>query len=192
MKVAYADPPYIGQAKRLYGKHKDYQGEVDHKDLIDRLCDEFPDGWALSLSCQALQYILGLCPDDVRVLSWTKRYHGFLAGIRLQYCWEPVILKGGREGPHIKGDPTLRDWVDASPEGFTFRKMPQNHVRGKKPQKFCFWLFDCLGLQPGDTLVDLYPGTGAVGRAWERYQQDYGMVRCGQRLMFSNESWKGV
>lgn len=186
MKVAYADPPYIGQAKKVYGKHKDYQGEVDHKDLIGRLCDEFPDGWALSLSCQALQYILSLCPDDVRVLSWTKRYHGFLAGIRLQYCWEPVILKGGRQGPHIKGDPTLRDWVDASPEGFTFRKMPQNHVRGKKPQNFCFWLFDCLGLQPGDTLVDLYPGTGAVGRAWERYQQDYGMVRRGQRLMFSN------
>jgi len=120
-------------------------------------------------------------------MSWVKRSHGFLAGVRLQYCWEPVILKGGREGPHRKGDPTLRDWVDASLEGWTFRQMPENHVRGKKPQKFCFWLFDCLGLQPGDTLVDLYPGTGAVGQAWEQYQQDYGMVRYGQRLMFSNE-----
>jgi hypothetical protein len=96
MKVAYADPPYIGQAKKHYGKHHHYQGEVDHKDLIERLNTEFPDGWALSLSCQSLQYVLSLCPSDVRVLAWVKKYHGFLAGIRIQYGWEPVILRGGR------------------------------------------------------------------------------------------------
>lgn len=39
MRVAYADPPYPGQAKRHYGKAGDpYEGvveEVDHAELID-------------------------------------------------------------------------------------------------------------------------------------------------------------
>ena len=29
MRFAYSDPPYIGQAKKLYGKHRDYAGEFD-------------------------------------------------------------------------------------------------------------------------------------------------------------------
>jgi hypothetical protein len=42
IRFAYADPPYIGQSKRLYGDHPDYAGEVDHAELIDRLMAEFP------------------------------------------------------------------------------------------------------------------------------------------------------
>jgi hypothetical protein len=30
VKIAYADPPYPGQAKKHYGDHPDYAGEVDH------------------------------------------------------------------------------------------------------------------------------------------------------------------
>ncbi len=30
-------------------------------------------------------------------------------------------------------------------------------------------MFDCLGAAAGDELVDLFPGSGAVGRAWQRY-----------------------
>jgi len=37
---------------------------------------------------------------------------------------------------------------------------------GRKPIAFCAWLFDCLGMVPGDTLDDLFPGTGIVARAW--------------------------
>ncbi|WP_244295086.1 hypothetical protein [Paracoccus versutus] len=36
MKIAYADPPYIGCA-HLYRDHPDYAGEVDHVRLIERL-----------------------------------------------------------------------------------------------------------------------------------------------------------
>lgn len=49
MRVAYADPPYIGQSAKHYRNHPDYAGEVDHLALIDRLVSEYPDGWALSL-----------------------------------------------------------------------------------------------------------------------------------------------
>ena len=48
MRFAYADPPYPGQARRHYKHHPDFDGEVDHGALIERLMDEFPDGWALS------------------------------------------------------------------------------------------------------------------------------------------------
>jgi len=34
VKIAYADPPYIGCA-HLYRDHPDYAGEVDHPALID-------------------------------------------------------------------------------------------------------------------------------------------------------------
>ena len=49
VKFAYADPPYIGQAKRHYS-HDPNCAEVDHAELIAQLCSEFPDGWALSAS----------------------------------------------------------------------------------------------------------------------------------------------
>jgi hypothetical protein len=45
MKIAYADPPYVGCAE-LYRDHPDYGGEVDHVALVARLQDEF-DGWVL-------------------------------------------------------------------------------------------------------------------------------------------------
>jgi len=37
LSMAYADPPYPGQAKRHYGDHPDYAGEVDLGALIERL-----------------------------------------------------------------------------------------------------------------------------------------------------------
>jgi hypothetical protein len=37
---------------------------------------------------------------------------------------------------------------------------------GRKPVAFCAWLFDLLGMVPGDELVDLFPGTGIVARSW--------------------------
>src|SRR5262252_4412119 len=66
-RLAYADPPYPGQAKRLYGPHPDYAGEVDHAALIGRL-NEF-DGWALSTSNRSLADMLALTGPQ-RVLAW--------------------------------------------------------------------------------------------------------------------------
>jgi hypothetical protein len=40
---------------------------------------------------------------------------------------------------------------------------------GMKPPQFSVWMFDLLGAGPGDVLDDLYPGSGAVGLAWDRY-----------------------
>ena len=90
MKFAYADPPYIGQASRHYNCP-----EVDHEKLIQRLIDEFTDGWALSLSAPSLARILPLCPDGYRVGVWVKTFCAFKRTVRPAYGWEPVLFWGG-------------------------------------------------------------------------------------------------
>lgn len=170
IRVAYADPPYMGQAKKHYDGHRDYAGEVDHAELIEWLSRDFPDGWALSCSGQSLQHLLQIAPKGVRVAAWFKPWSNMLPGIRMQFSWEPVIVAGGRLGRHVKGDALLRDWVMANPDGYTFRAIEEDAVIGRKPQRFAFWLFDALGLQANDELVDLYPGNGAIGSAWSAWR----------------------
>lgn len=40
-------------------------------------------------------------------------------------------------------------------------------LTGAKPEAFCRWVLDLLNFQPGDTLDDLFPGTGVMGRMVE-------------------------
>jgi hypothetical protein len=171
MRFAYADPPYLGCAVKFYGKlHPDaaqYDRVEKHGELIQRLSDEYPDGWAYSLHSPSLRHILPLCPIDVRVGAWVKPFHVFKKGVRPAYAWEPLIYRGGRNAHHPPppkgGDATTpRDWVSAN---ITLKK----GLTGAKPPEFCFWLFDLLGMHRGDEFVDLFPGSGAVGRAWSAW-----------------------
>lgn len=52
------------------------------------------------------------------------------------------------------------------------RTTDPHRVIGAKPAAFCRWIFDLLGAQPGDTLDDLFPGSGAITRAWHTYIQE--------------------
>lgn len=160
-RFAYADPPYVGQAKKHYGDHPDFGGEVDHKALLADL--ESFDGWALSLSMKSLPAIAKLVPDDVLILSWVKPISPPMGDKRI-YSWEPVILKPLRR-PAV---PT-RTHLVLSPPQFTFRARPVEHVIGEKPEGFCHWLFACAGLTPEDDFEDFFPGSGAVGRAWAQF-----------------------
>lgn len=164
MRFAIADPPYVGQSAKHYGHHPDYAGEVDHEALIQRLVADFPDGWALCCSSPSLRYLLPLCPEDVRVMAWVKPFCSFKPGVNPAYAWEPVLVYGGR--PRTRGMNTVRDWLAAN---ITL----QRGLSGVKPDAFCYWLFEVLGMQAGDELADLFPGSGAVSRAWERYQQQF-------------------
>ena len=154
MKFAYADPPYIGQARKHYASE-----EVDHAALIERLIGEFPDGWALSLSSPTLKQVLALCPDDVRVMAWVKPFASFKPNVNPAYAWEPVIVRGGRK--RTREQLTVRDWISAP---ITLRR----GLAGAKPEAFAFWLFEVLNMEPLDELCDLFPGTGAVTEAWEK------------------------
>lgn len=160
MRFAYADPPYIGQAKKHYS-HDVRCAEVDHAALIQTLASEYLDGWALSCSSPSLQQILALCPPDVRVMAWVKPFCAFKASVNPAYAWEPVIVRGGRK--RTRQQPTVRDWVS---ESITLRK----GLCGAKPKEFCYWMFDVLNVHDGDTLADLFPGTGIVTACLANYQ----------------------
>lgn len=149
MRMAYADPPYPGFARALYGKP-----EVDHAALIASLSAEY-DGWALSTSAAALRDVLPLCPAGVRVCAWVKPIGAAPATWGIHNTWEPLIVSPGRS---LR--PGKRDWLAAQPA------RRGGDLVGRKPLAFCRWLFAMLGLLPGDTLMDLFPGTGIVGRAW--------------------------
>ena len=158
MRFAYADPPYIGQAKRHYGSE-----EVNHEDLIRNLCSGLYDGWALSCSSPTLFQILSLCPKDVRVGAWVKPFCSFKPGVNPAYAWEPVIFRGGRKlGRDV---PTVRDWVSAN---ITLKK----GLSGAKPVAFCEWLIALLGINQTDELIDLFPGTGIVSEVFEHLQME--------------------
>lgn len=170
MRFAYADPPYPGQAKRLYGKHQDYAGEVDHGHLVGRLVSDYPDGWALSTGSKMLAEVLALCPAGTRVMAWCKP-NGPKFNVSLQFWWEPVLVCGGR--PRPKNAPALADYLVHPPEQWTREARADRaagvHVIGQKPRVFCRWVFEALGAQRGDTLDDLFPGSGAVGREWDAW-----------------------
>jgi hypothetical protein len=164
-RFAYADPPYPGNAERLYGDHPDYGGEVDHAELIAELERNFPDGWALSTGALNLRYVLPLCPEDVRVGAWVKPMTTLRPTVAVQYGWEPVIFRGGR--PRMReADPYVVDWLAASPPQ---HRQIAGGLIGMKPREFCFWVFDMLGARPGDELEDLFPGSGAVAEAWRSF-----------------------
>lgn len=156
MTFAYADPPYLGQARKHYGPEA---REVNHPLLIAHLA-EF-DGWALSLSSPSLDEILPLCPKPYRVCAWVKPFAAFKANVTQAFAWEPVIVKPVRTRP--RSDPTVRDWVSAP---ITLGR----GVHGAKPAEFCRWLFDFAGLTADDELCDLFPGSGAVTREWQRWR----------------------
>ena len=40
---------------------------------------------------------------------------------------------------------------------------------GAKHAAVCRWIFTLLGAGPGDSLDDLFPGSGAISRAWAAY-----------------------
>ena len=164
MRAAYADPPYLGLAAKFYGHlhpdAADYDRPEMHRALIERLNDEY-DCWAMSLHSPALHVILPMCPPDVRVMAWTKTWCSFKPGRKdAHMAWEPVIVRGGR--PQAKRLHAVRDYCATG--------ISNNGFKGSKPAAMLFWLFDVLNLEPTDEFHDLFPGSGAVTHAWERWR----------------------
>jgi hypothetical protein len=173
MRFAYADPPYLGCASyygHLHPEAADYDRIETHRQLIADL-GRF-DGWALSLHTPSLKHLLPLCPATARVMAWVKPFASFKPSVRVAYAWEPVIVHGGRRRPRTS--PTVRDWVAASitlKRGFV----------GAKPETFAYWLFEVLGAEPGDEFTDLFPGSGAVSRAWDAWRAQGSLLRRPRR-----------
>ena len=163
MKFAYADPPYLGCGKRIYGKHHPeaelWDDPMTHIELVERLMDEFSDGWAISLHEPSLKFYCRIIPDDARVCAWAKTMHQIWWNVTVQYSWEPVILYGGRKEKNRK--PMVRDH-------FIGARSNRKGLEGSKTDAFNDWILDLLNYQPGDQMVDLFPGSGGMARAVDR------------------------
>lgn len=178
MRVAYADPPYPGCA-HLYKDHPDYAGEVDHAVLLWQLSTYY-DGWLLHTNSTTLPLVLSLCEaariEDFRIMAWVKPFAAFKRNVSVAYAWEPVLVKPCRK-PVVDESMVYRDWIA---EPITM----QRGLTGAKPERVCHWAFNVLGMEPSDELVDLFPGSGAVTRAWESWKAqpalDFGIPRKAQ------------
>ena len=166
MRFAYADPPYVGQALKHYGPEA---REVNHALLFAHLA-EF-DGWACSLSSTSLIHVARLqwpdgsyaLPENTRIGAWVKPFASFKKGVDPAYAWEPVLFSTPRKWS--REQLTCRDWVGAS---ITLKR----GTSGAKPEAFCRWLFDLLGMTREDEFVDLFPGSGAVSHAWQAWRAE--------------------
>ena len=149
---------------------------MDHLELIRRLEADYPDGWALSTSAAALRDVLPMCPASTRVCVWRRRTRPTRSRRALS-AWEALLVAGGRELQTERPQEVLdvldyRGRYDAFPGALV----------GMKPPEFAVWMFAQLGAQAGDELADLFPGSGAIGRAWALYTQPAGPARsCGTR-----------
>ena len=181
MKIAYADPPYIG-CTHLYRDHPDYAGEVDHVRLIERL-DRNYDGWILHAAATP-RSIATLAPlverTGARWMAWVKGFAAFKRNIPVAFAWEPVIVKAARK-PVVSKRLVMRDWIQ---ESITLRR----GLTGAKPEAVCHWAFEMVAARPDDTLDDLFPGTGAVTEAWRTWRLKFALpgepaarsaARCG-------------
>lgn len=173
MRLAIADPPYLGRSNRWYGDGRgssggrhvaDHHPEARvwdtaeaHRDLVRRLLDEF-DGWAIAAAPDSLPVYLGACVGVVpRVMVWHRR-NAPPSGSRVGSMWEPVILRvpDGRSA-HGTGL-EVSDVLDAA--------APRRGFAGSKPDAWTRWVLDALGYRPGeDEVIDLFTGSGAVADA---------------------------
>jgi hypothetical protein len=180
VRFAYADPPYLGCGK-LYAAHHpdahDWDDVETHRSLVARLCSDYPDGWAMSLSAPSLEVIKPMCPPDSRTGVWVKPFAIFKPNVNPAYAYELVIFRGGRE--FTRDDPTVRDWIAAN---ITLRR----GLTGAKPRDFCRWIFQLLNARKGDDFDDLFPGTGAVAAAWAEWCCD--LVNRDQNLFAGMEA----
>jgi hypothetical protein len=166
---------------------------VDHAALLSRLATY--DGWALSTSARALPAVLALAVAQdlpVRVAAWVRGPRPHATARHAVNAWEPVIYvpvasAGTRDGSAAAAHDTSRGpgagatrRVDVLTYGVSPMVTLPTRVIGAKPAAFCRWMFDLVGATPGDTLDDLFPGSGIVGKSWALFagsEQTKGPVR---------------
>lgn len=163
LRLAIADPPYMGLAKRYYGDQPTYAGEVDHAALLSRLATY--DGWALACSSRSVPTILALAVAQglsVRLAIWHRRRAPHPTA-RLVTAYEGVVFVPARS---VAGGSTERITDVLIGVDAPRRPTLPGSVIGMKPPRWSAWVFQLLGATAGDTLDDLYPGSGMVSRAW--------------------------
>lgn len=187
MKLAIADPPYLGRAARHYGPGASsvtefgsgparaargwapsHRGTTEHPDAAAwddpathvELIGQLCaeyDGWAVAMWPTSLPLYLAHAPVGARVCPWVK-VRPVPGGSRVITSWEPVLVLIPPGRKARAPGMQVRDSLTADPAR-------NGHV-GAKPAEWTRWVLDLLGFDPAaDTVSDLFPGSGAVSRA---------------------------
>ena len=162
MKLAYADPPYLGMGKKMYGKlHPEahiWDEKETHLNLMSQLQAEY-DGWALSCNPKDLKWLLPESPDESRLAVWMKPFANWRPGYRVQYTWESVLFKPSRpKKGYGKGVESVRDHLVCN---IALKK----GLSGAKPDLFNDWILELLNYELEDEVVDFFPGTNGIAEA---------------------------
>ena len=179
MRLAIADPPYLGRADTWYGNNHNlgtgcypadkhpkahiWDNPQTHIDLARNLNDNY-DGFAIACTPHSLSTYLSVLETGsstgIRVMAWIKP-NAMPGGNRLTLSWESVIIKmiadrkGRNKGKH------MRDYHIAP--------APRKNFTGSKPESWTHWLLDAIGYQKGDEVIDLFKGSGSVDTAINTY-----------------------
>lgn len=175
MRLAIADPPYLGRGQRWYGTGArntssrgvilpDFHpeaGEWDdprrHVQMVQELTRDF-DGWAIAASPDSLDLYLEACPHDVRVMVWV-RGNALPSGARVNAKWEPVIV-------YIPAERRARREHLMPVDDVLIRGVQGIGFAGSKPPEWTRWVLTALGFDPAvDEVHDLFPGSGQVAAA---------------------------
>lgn len=185
MRLAIADPPYLGRADRWYGdgrgpgrasttapgtgrngrkpdRHPDaaYWDTLEaHVGLILNLENQF-DGWAMAAHADRVHELMAAAPARARMCVWV-RPNAMPGGARLVNRWEPVIVR--------PPDSRIGRGSGVSVSDVLVEPVRRNGFLGSKPAAWTRWVLTLLGARPGDTVVDLFPGSGAVEREIAHY-----------------------
>jgi len=166
VRLAYADPPYLGRCSYYDHDHRRpyacWNDIGTHRELLFNLEREY-DGYIMHMSVPTLAGLeLGAYPD-ARLCAWVKPFASFKPNQTVGYAWEPVLIKPLRPARVVGASEVMRDWIS--------ERMAQKGFTGGKPERVCHWAFDVAGLEPNDELIDLFVGSGAVARAWLTWMQ---------------------
>jgi len=175
MKLAIADPPYLGRANRWYGngcgdgygigradEHPEaylWDKPETHIEMVRQLERDY-DGWAIAMTVHSLSTYLSVIETDsrngIRVMAWIKT-KAVPSGSRIATSWEPVIVKVPAERRGHGTGKSIKDHLIANPDGIGFV--------GAKPAAWTEWVLNAMGYQEGDEVTDLFAGSGSVANA---------------------------
>lgn len=184
MRLAIADPPYLGRAALWYGgKGRSKQGTagravgrgdlapefhpdahewddpVKHIELMVALEEEF-DGWAVSCSGKTLAPLIGTADRLGAKLGIWHVTNAIPDGARVRSVWEAVFYRVPDSRRAVGTGHRVTDVLSAA--------HPRSGFVGSKPSAWTHWVLDVLGYVPGeDEVVDVFPGSGAVSRAMD-------------------------
>ena len=177
MRLAIADPPYLGLAEMLYGykdkAHLKFNGPINqlfkadrhpeahlwddpdtHRRMVESLVEQY-DGWAIAMLPRSLRHYLQWVPSDTRVAVWHDP-RVMPTGSHPRRRWEPVLV-------HVpRGRRRVLDVCNVVGDVLTCPH-PGGSFAGAKPRAWTRWVLDMLGYDAAtDTVDDMFGGSGAV------------------------------